>query len=548
MFDPGVLLGAQVPKLPDPFAQAQTFMSLAQLANQNALSKYALAKSQREDQAAQDMQSALPALLKAGWNDQAVTDAMTQYPNAAAAIQSQAMAAAKARFEQQKEAAQTSKFQAEATKENLASFANVAGAAAAQVKAQQVDPMRALGQINFAAQKLGIDPQMFGLTSVAGQAMDPGTVGSILDRAAGMATTAYQRAELAGQAQTRAETGRHNLATEALTANAQAETGRHNRAEEGIQGGQLRVAQGNLAVNQTNADPFGILGLNKNAVGANGGQGATPVAQAMANGVHGDEFLATLPGELAGQVKALAEGRMQFPSGFALKSPQIQGLLAMVSQYDPTFDAVNYGARAATRKNFTSGSAATSLNALNTVMGHLDELDKAATALNNTSIPIVNTVVNAAQKATGDPRVNQFNVTKNAVVSELERAYRGTGGSEGDLRRMSDELNSSASPDQFRAVATQYVNLLKSKMDALGDQYNKGMGTTKDGLELLNPKAQATFNRLSGGQQAAPAPQSAPAGQTFNAMPDPAKFTGRRVQSDDGTVYKSDGSRWVREQ
>lgn len=32
---------------------------------------------------------------------------------------------------------------------------------------------------------------------------------------------------------------------------------------------------------------------------------------------------------------------------------------------------------------------------------------------------------------------------------------------------------------------------------------------------------------------------------TFDAMPDPAKFNGRRIRSDDGTLYKSDGKKWL---
>lgn len=39
------------------------------------------------------------------------------------------------------------------------------------------------------------------------------------------------------------ETGRHNLATEGLTASGQAETGRHNRTSEGIAGGHLTLAR-----------------------------------------------------------------------------------------------------------------------------------------------------------------------------------------------------------------------------------------------------------------------------------------------------------------
>lgn len=71
--------------------------------------------------------------------------------------------------------------------------------------------------------------------------------------------------------------------------------------------------------------------------------------------LNGQPFLDQLPQNDAAQVKALAEGRMAFPTGTALKSAYWQDMLQKVAQYDPSFDAVNYTARAGTRKAFTSG-------------------------------------------------------------------------------------------------------------------------------------------------------------------------------------------------
>jgi hypothetical protein len=99
--------------------------------------------------------------------------------------------------------------------------------------------------------------------------------------------------------------------------------------------------------------------------------------------VNGQDFLKTLNPTTAQQVKALAEGRMQFPAGFALKSPYWQNMLSAVSQYDPSFDAINYNARAKTRSDFTSGKAAQTINALNTVACHEGDLSDAAKKLNN---------------------------------------------------------------------------------------------------------------------------------------------------------------------
>jgi hypothetical protein len=229
--------------------------------------------------------------------------------------------------------------------------------------------------------------------------------------------------------------------------------------------------------------------------GAPGAPGATT----------GEALLGSLNPQVSAQVKALAEGRMQFPAGQALKSPYWQQMLSLVSRYDPTFDAVNYSARSKTRADFTSGKAAQNLNAFNTVLGHLDSLVQAGTALNNTSYPLLNKVENTYLDATGDPRPKAFDANKKAVVDELTRAWRGSGGSEGDIKSWSEAISNTSSPEQLAGVSHQIAELLRSKIDAMGEQYNQGMGTTKDGIQLLTPHAQQVLTRLGGGSHAAPA-------------------------------------------
>jgi hypothetical protein len=278
------------------------------------------------------------------------------------------------------------------------------------------------------------------------------------------------------------------------------------------------VSRGNLLVRAAEADPFGMLGIRDIAARAaaeaypegRGGGGAKTIpaslpsaqgAAAVGSGLTGDEFLKTVPKPMADQVKALAEGRMAFPGGFALKSPYWQNMISMVSQYDPNFDAVNYNARASTRKDFTSGKSSQSLNALNTVMGHLDELEKSGASLGNTSFPLYN---QAANYVTGQVspefkgKLNSFNLAKQAVSSEMERAYRGTGGNMTEIEAWKKTLDSADSPTALRESIKMGVKLLESKINALGETYNKGMGTTSEALNLLDPKARATFSRLIG--------------------------------------------------
>lgn len=290
---------------------------------------------------------------------------------------------------------------------------------------------------------------------------------------------------------------------------AKAGTERAHQDAYGAQAGLHRARTGEItAGGGRGKSPAGYVWGPPNAQGqptliAVQGGPANPTGGASGgtDSLSGDALLATLPGPIATQVKALAEGKMQFPAGFALKSPYWQDMISKVAQYDPSFDAVNYNARAKTRNGFVAGKEGQMLNALNTVMGHLDELEKAGTALNNTDYPFINKAVNTIGSAVNPDlkgRLNTFNLTRQAVASEMERAYRGTGGDLESLKAWKSTLDTADSPEAIRAAIKGGVKLLSSKIEALGDQYNKGMGTTKRGLELLNPSAQKTFKRFLG--------------------------------------------------
>jgi hypothetical protein len=243
-------------------------------------------------------------------------------------------------------------------------------------------------------------------------------------------------------------------------------------------------------------------------LGAGGMQGGLSEAQ---QGLTGEDFLATLPPARAAQVKALAEGRLAFPAGSrAMQSPQWQQLLQDVAQYDPNFDAVNYNARNKTRQGFTSGKEATSLNALNTVLGHIGDLMKSSEDMNNTNFPWINRPWNWIEsKVSPDMagRLKAFQLNANAVAEELERAYRGTGGNVAEIESWKSSFDSADSPAALRKVLQKAVTLLNSKIQALGTQYSQGMGTNQEGLTLLNPHSQEVYDQILSGGSQQPQPQ-----------------------------------------
>lgn len=239
-----------------------------------------------------------------------------------------------------------------------------------------------------------------------------------------------------------------------------------------------------------------------------GGIGATALGDAS---LHGEDYISKLPQNIASQVKALADGRMSFPTGAALKTPYWQQMLTSVAQYDPEFDAVNYNARSKTRADFTSGKSAQNIKALNTAIGHLGVLDSQIGSTWSTWATPFNYVANAGQKLTGGAGAKNYEQTASAVASELTQVFRGSGGAEADVKRYLEELNSDASEEQKKSAVANITSLLQSRLEAVGDQYKQGMGRSIDPLTLLNPHAQEVMNRLAPGNNPTPSAPAPPA-------------------------------------
>jgi hypothetical protein len=216
----------------------------------------------------------------------------------------------------------------------------------------------------------------------------------------------------------------------------------------------------------------------------------------------GEAYLATLPPQMRGVVKAIAEGQLAPPSASS-RSPQAQALLQAVYQYDPTANATNLPARTQTRKDFTSGKSANNLRALNQAIGHLGLLDSQISGTaGHSGFPgaqYVNAAQNAYNRVSGDPGITKYDQTSAALAGELTQVFRGSGGAEADIARFLRELDSAQSEPQKRAAVANIVGLLNSRIEELGQQYTQGMGKTTDPFTLLNPHAAEILRHIRGG-------------------------------------------------
>jgi hypothetical protein len=227
---------------------------------------------------------------------------------------------------------------------------------------------------------------------------------------------------------------------------------------------------------------------------------AEPFVKVDPNAPTGDAYLKTLPGATGALVKALATGRTAFPTGAGMRSPYWQQMLQSVAQYDPSFDAVNFTARNAMRKDFVEGKTGQNIKALNTALGHAQQLySQIDGTYSGGGYPFAtdaNAVANFLSKHYGTPGVTNFNDTAGKLASELTSVFRNGSGAEQDVTRNLGSLSENASRDQKVGVIKNTVGLLNSRLAGIADQYRKGMGTTADPVQILDPQAQKFVTSL----------------------------------------------------
>lgn len=238
--------------------------------------------------------------------------------------------------------------------------------------------------------------------------------------------------------------------------------------------------------------------INKNNAQSGGLFGANGSANAGASsGLSGDAFLSTLPPGAATQVRALAEGRMQFPGGFALKSPYWQQMISAVSQYDPNFDAVNYNARSKTYNDFTSGKSRQNLTSIDTAINTLAQLQDANDKLGGGQVG--NWIRNQGLNQLSDPDLRTYSTLAKTAADEVTKAVvGGSGGGVGDREARMEALSPNQSPEARKAAINAMITELNSRLDPLAQAYTQGMGTSKQGIDLLTPNTANAYRRIMG--------------------------------------------------
>jgi hypothetical protein len=210
----------------------------------------------------------------------------------------------------------------------------------------------------------------------------------------------------------------------------------------------------------------------------------------------GDAALKGVPPKVATLVKGIANYDFD-PSVLSNRNNQRANVLALVKQYDPTYDQTQYGVKKDVRKAFTSGDASKNIRSLNTAIGHLDQLQKAADALDSGDYPTLNAIANKFSVATGDDPVTTFNAISNAVIGETASVYKGSGATDQEIHNVQNTFDAAQSPKQKRAAVRTTIKLFGSRLHALETQYAEAMGKPAD-FSILNDESKKIVDDIEG--------------------------------------------------
>jgi hypothetical protein len=194
--------------------------------------------------------------------------------------------------------------------------------------------------------------------------------------------------------------------------------------------------------------------------------------------------------------KAVANYQMPLSQAVGRGGPPARAaLLDQVLALNPQFQEQYYNTFQKTENAFTSGKESGQAQALNTMMGHLEVLDRAADALKNSDVPALNRIANFLGYQTGSTAQTTYNTIVSRLGAEVGKSYgEGTGG-----ERLSNagDFSSDRTPDQLKQAIGTAALLADSKIKALQDQYTRGT-YGRGQQKLITDEAEAARQRLAG--------------------------------------------------
>ena len=196
--------------------------------------------------------------------------------------------------------------------------------------------------------------------------------------------------------------------------------------------------------------------------------------------------------------KAIAQYQMAPLTGFAMRSPYGQAVMARVMQVNPDYQATEFGGRSKAVRDFATGRQGDAVRSFNVGISHLNTLDGLVDALKNKDEQTFNRVASRVKEEFGSPAPTNFDSAKAIVGDEIIKAIIGGGGALADRENAQNQLDRAKTPEQLKGVIDTYKDLMAGQLGGLKKQYETTTGLknfddrlsdeTKDQLETTRGK------------------------------------------------------------
>lgn len=175
-------------------------------------------------------------------------------------------------------------------------------------------------------------------------------------------------------------------------------------------------------------------------------------------------------------------------TGFSMRSPWGQAVMAKVAELNPDYNAGQFASRNRAMGAFGSGPQGNAVRSFNVALSHLDTLGSMVGALQNGNVQLFNQLGNTVAQQFGAPAPTNFDAVKHIVGDEIVKAVVGSGGGVGDRDKASAAINSANSPQQLQGVIDSYKKLMAGQLHGLRQQYETSTGL-HDFFDKLSPEA-----------------------------------------------------------
>lgn len=225
---------------------------------------------------------------------------------------------------------------------------------------------------------------------------------------------------------------------------------------------------------------------------------ARPINQFIApqNAPQGPATIDQVPENIRGQVKQIMEYRSPQPST-SRSNPTNQAINYWLPKVAPGYDVTKFSARNKMMTSFTSGQQSKEIGGIVTALGHVGVLGDAIDALNNGNIQVLNSFANKFGVQVGKDPVTTFNAIVHKVAPELNRAYVGGVGSQGEIKDQASDFEAKMGDQQLRSNVGITAKLLRSKIGSLENQWKQTMGSDDFDQRFMTPEAQAALDKWS---------------------------------------------------